>query len=307
MIVIENLSKVFAGFAAVDDISFTVDKGDVLGFLGPNGAGKTTTMRILASFIPPTSGRATVFGHDVVRQSIKSRALIGYMPESVPLYHEMRVDEYLRFRSRLKGVPAKGRNARIEQVLEKCRIKDVENKIIGHLSKGYRQRVGLADAIVSNPPILILDEPTIGLDPNQIRQVRDLIKELGQERTIIISTHILTEVEIVCNRVVIINHGKIAASDTLSNIVKDAAGRGKIKLEARGPKSEMESALKQLPGVTGVETAEADGYNAFTINSAQDVREDIYKAMVEHHWTIRELKREQETLEDLFVRITAKE
>lgn len=307
MIVIENLSKVFAGFAAVDDISFTVDKGDILGFLGPNGAGKTTTMRILASFIPPTSGRATVFGHDVVRQSIKSRALIGYMPESVPLYHEMRVDEYLRFRSRLKGVPAKERHSRIEQVLEKCRIKDVENKIIGHLSKGYRQRVGLADAIVSNPPILILDEPTIGLDPNQIRQVRDLIKELGQERTIIISTHILPEVEIVCNRVVIINHGKIAASDTLSNIVRDAAGRGKIKLEARGPKAEMESALKQLSGVTGVETAEADGYNAFTINSAQDVREDIYKAMVEHRWTIRELRREQETLEDLFVRITAKE
>ncbi|MFA5793792.1 MAG: ATP-binding cassette domain-containing protein [Candidatus Brocadiia bacterium] len=308
MISIENLSKHFAGFAAVDGISLAVEKGDILGFLGPNGAGKTTTMRVITSFIPPTSGRVTIFGHDVVRDSLKSRACIGYLPESVPFYPELRVGEYLEFRARLKGVPARERTQRLEQVMDKCRIKDVETKIIGHLSKGYRQRVGMADAIIHNPPILILDEPTIGLDPNQIRQVRDLIKELGQERTIIISTHILPEVEMICNRVVIINKGKIAASDTLSNLVRDAAGRGKVLAEIKGPKLDVESALRQIPGVTAVEANEVDGWNLVAISAGgQDIRELVYKTAAEHKWVIRELGRKQETLEELFVRITARE
>ncbi|MFH1228498.1 MAG: ATP-binding cassette domain-containing protein [Planctomycetota bacterium] len=308
MIAIENLSKHFAGFAAVDNISFTVDKGDILGFLGPNGAGKTTTMRVITSFIPPSSGRVTVFGHDVVRDSLKSRACIGYLPESVPFYPEMRINEYLTFRARLKGVPARERRSRIDQVMEKCRIKDVERKIIGHLSKGYRQRVGMADAIIHNPPILILDEPTIGLDPNQIRQVRDLIKELGQERTIIISTHILPEVEMICNRVVIINRGKIATLDTLSHLVQDAAVRGKVLAEIKGPKAEIENALKQIPGVTSVDTKEENGWNLLIINAGgQDIRDAVYKTAVDHKWLIRELTRKQESLEDMFVRITAKE
>ncbi|MFM8364216.1 MAG: ABC transporter ATP-binding protein, partial [Verrucomicrobiota bacterium] len=218
MIKVENLVKKFGATTAVDGIDFEVGKGEIVGFLGPNGAGKSTTMRMLAGFLPPTSGRATVAGFDVFTESLRAREHIGYMPENVPLYPDMRVGEFLRYRAALKGVPGRRLNERIGDVLELCGLADVRKKIIGRLSKGYRQRVGLADAMVHEPDLLILDEPTIGLDPNQIRLVRDLIRNLRRHHTILLSTHILPEVEALCSRVIIINKGRIEALDTPQNL-----------------------------------------------------------------------------------------
>ncbi|MFH1230227.1 MAG: ATP-binding cassette domain-containing protein [Planctomycetota bacterium] len=315
MIQVEGLTKKFGGFTAVDNISFRVENKEIVGFLGPNGAGKTTTMRILTSYLAPTSGKAAIAGFDVVRNSLEARKRIGYMPESVPFYSEMRVKEYLTFRAKLKGVPRKERTSRISEVLERCRVKEVENKIIGYLSKGYRQRVGLAEAIIHNPPILILDEPTIGLDPHQIKQTRELIKELGNNHTIIISTHILPEVEMVCNRVIVIHQGKIAAMDTLSNLIKSQ----KIKLDIRGAISEIINVLKQIEGVKNISYAPAfadasagredNSWNIMTIEltGEKDIREDIYHKILENKWVIREFKTERMSLEDMFIRITARE
>jgi ABC-2 type transport system ATP-binding protein len=303
MIEVRNLTKYYPGITAVNNISFDIAKGDIVGFLGPNGAGKTTTMRILTTFIPPSSGKATIAGHDVVTDSLNVRKLIGYMPETVPLYTEMRVNEYLKFRSKIKGVPAKERTARLNEVIESCRLKDVERTIIGHLSKGYRQRVGLAEAIINNPSILILDEPTIGLDPVQIRQTRSLIKELGRDRTIIISTHILPEVEMICNRVIIIAQGKIVAMDT--------TGQGKqqkeIRLELKGPGPAIKQVLEKISGVKEILWQEKDNVNLFRITSDEDLRETIAREMMQYNWIIRELKLVQVSLEDLFIKVTARE
>src|SRR3954463_6725250 len=218
MIKVEHLTKRYAGHTAIKDLSFEVSKGEIMGFLGPNGAGKSTTMRILASFMPPTSGSVSVAGYDVFSQSLQARAHLGYMPENVPLYNDMRVTEYLNYRAALKGVPSRRVAERVGDVKELCGLKEVEKKIIGALSKGYRQRVGMADALVHEPDLLILDEPTIGLDPNQIRQVRELIKNLGRHHTILISTHILPEVDMTCSRVMIINKGRVEASDAPENL-----------------------------------------------------------------------------------------
>src|SRR5437868_10165579 len=217
MIKVENLTKRYAGNTAIHDLNFEVGKGEIMGFLGPNGAGKTTTMRILSSFMPPTSGRATIAGFDIFEHSLQARDNLGYMPENVPLYNDMRVTEYLNYRGALKGIPHRRMPERVGDVKELCGLKEVENKLIGTLSKGYRQRVGLADALVHEPDLLILDEPTIGLDPNQIRQVRELIKNLGKQHTILLSTHILPEVEMTCSRVIIIHRGRIEASDAPDN------------------------------------------------------------------------------------------
>src|SRR5438067_2457242 len=214
MIKVEHLTKKYAGQTAIRDLNFEVGKGEIMGFLGPNGAGKTTTMRILSSFMPPTSGRATVAGFDIFDQSLQARAHLGYMPENVPLYNDMRVTEYLNYRAALKGIRHRRMAERVGDVKELCGLNEVENKLIGTLSKGYRQRVGLADALVHEPDLLILDEPTIGLDPNQIRQVHELIKNLGRQHTILLSTHILTVVEMKCSRVIIIHKGRIFLSDT---------------------------------------------------------------------------------------------
>ncbi|MFH0888042.1 MAG: ATP-binding cassette domain-containing protein [Planctomycetota bacterium] len=305
MIQVEGLTKKFGSFTAVNNISFRVDSKEIVGFLGPNGAGKTTTMRILTSYLAPTSGKASIAGFDVVRNSLEARKRIGYLPESVPFYPEMRVREYLIFRAKLKNVPRKERTSRISEVMERCRIKEVENKIIGYLSKGYKQRVGLAEAIIHNPPILILDEPTIGLDPHQIKQTRELIKELGQNHTIILSTHILPEVEMLCNRVVIIHQGKIAAMDTLSNLIKEQ----KIKLDIRGTISEIIDVLKQIEGVKSISSIEDNSWNIITIEltGEKDIREDIYRKILENKWVIREFKTERMSLEDMFIRITARE
>ncbi len=240
MIKVESLTKRYGGFTAIDNISFEVGKGEIVGFLGPNGAGKSTTMRILSSFMPATSGRASIAGFDVFEKSLEARAHLGYLPENVPLYTDMRVTEYLNYRAALKGVRGRRLKERVGDVMELCSLTDVQNKIIGTLSKGYRQRVGLADALVHDPDLLILDEPTIGLDPNQIRQVRELIRNLGKHHTILISTHILPEVEMTCSRVIIINKGRIEASDTPKNLVdriRTSGASGSKRKRARTPAS----------------------------------------------------------------------
>ena len=258
MIKVENLTKRFAGQAAIQDLNFEVGKGEIMGFLGPNGAGKSTTMRILSSFMPPTSGRATIAGFDIFEQSLQARAHLGYMPENVPLYNDMRVTEYLNYRAALKSVPHRRISERVGDVKELCGLKDVEKKLIGALSKGYRQRVGLADALVHEPDLLILDEPTSGLDPNQIRQVRDLIKNLGKQHTILLSTHILPEVEMTCSRVIIIHKGKIEACDTPENLLSRIRTAGGVRLEAKVGKDDGVEELKKIGGVRDV-TMASDG------------------------------------------------
>ena len=243
MIKVENLTKRYAGHTAVKDLSFEVERGEIVGFLGPNGAGKSTTMKILSCFLPATGGRASVAGYDVFTQSLEVRQHLGYMPENVPLYTDMRVNEYLEHRAALKGLGGKKLKMRVGEVKELTSLNDVQRKIIGTLSKGYRQRVGLADALVGDPDLLILDEPTIGLDPNQIRQVRDLIKNLGQKHTILLSTHILPEVEMTCSRVIILHKGKIEASDTPQNLLGQLRAVGNIRLEAN---TGQDNALEQL-------------------------------------------------------------
>ena len=306
MIKVENLTKRYAGQPAIQDLNFEVGKGEIMGFLGPNGAGKTTTMRILASFMPPTSGRATVAGFDVFAQSLQARAHLGYMPENVPLYGDMRVTEYLDYRAALKGVPHRRIAERVGDVKELCGLKEVENKLIATLSKGYRQRVGLADALLHEPDLLILDEPTIGLDPNQIRQVRDLIKNLGKQHTILLSTHILPEVEMTCSRVIIIHKGRIEACDTPENLLGKIRQAGGVLLEAKVGADSGAEELKKISGVRDV-IVDSDGdWGIFSlrVESGADVREEIFRLATARQWRVRELTQRRATLEDVFVEIT---
>jgi ABC-2 type transport system ATP-binding protein len=306
MIDVQNLTKQYAGFRAVQGISFHVNKGEIVGFLGPNGAGKSTTMKILAGYLPPSDGQIKVGGFDVVTQSLEVRKRIGYMPENNPLYLDMRVNEFLRFRARLKGVPSKRVKDRVEEVKKKCSLVDVQHKIIGNLSKGYRQRVGLADAMVHEPDLLILDEPTIGLDPNQIRSVRDLIKELGREHTILLSTHILSEVEMTCNRVLIINRGKIEASDTPANLTRLVRGGGALKLEVKTPAAGAAQKLGALAHVDEVEVLQDGEWTQLKIYAkpGEDVRDAVYGVIRRENWDLREMTRMRATLEDVFVELT---
>jgi len=306
MINVENLTKRYAGQAAIRDLNFEVGKGEIMGFLGPNGAGKTTTMRILAGFMPATSGRASIAGFDIFEQSLQARTRLGYMPENVPLYSDMRVTEYLEYRAALKGVPHRRIAERVGDVKELCGVKDVERKIIGALSKGYRQRVGLADALLHEPDLLILDEPTIGLDPNQIRQVRELIKNLGRQHTILLSTHILPEVEMTCSRVIIIHKGRIEACDTPENLLGKLRQAGGVVLEAKVGKDNGAEELKKISAVRDV-TTDVDGeWNVFSlrVESGADVREEVFRLATARHWTVRELTQRRATLEDVFVEIT---
>ena len=306
MIKVENLTKRYAGQMAIHDLNFEVGKGEIMGFLGPNGAGKTTTMRILSSFMPPTSGRASVAGFDIFEQSLQARAHLGYMPENVPLYNDMRVTEYLDYRAALKGVPHRRVAERVGDVKELCGLKDVEKKLIGALSKGYRQRVGLADALVHEPDLLILDEPTSGLDPNQIRQVRDLIKNLGRQHTILLSTHILPEVEMTCSRVIIINKGRIEACDTPENLLGRIRTAGGVIVEAKVGSDKGAEELKKIPGVRDV-TVSVDGewgIFALRVEAGMDVREEVFRLASDRHWMLRELSQRKATLEDVFVEIT---
>lgn len=306
MIEVEKLTKKYAGLTAIDKLSFEVGKGEIVGFLGPNGAGKTTTMRILSSYLPATSGRASIAGYDIFRDSLKARTHLGYLPENVPLYTDMRVNEYLRFRGSLKGLSGGKLKTRVGAVNELCDLKLVESKLIGSLSKGFKQRVGLAEAMVHEPDLLILDEPTIGLDPNQIRQVRELIKSLGQRHTILLSTHILSEVEVTCTRVIIINRGRIEASDTPENLVRQLRTSGVVRLEVKTGEDNPVQWLDNIPSVKEVRMTEEDGWRicAVRIEANTDVREEIYRLAVERNWTVRELSRERATLEDVFVELT---
>jgi ABC-2 type transport system ATP-binding protein len=299
MIQVENLTKYFGPVLAVDRVSFQVDRGEVVGFLGPNGAGKTTTMRILTGYLPATSGLAKVAGFDVMTESMGVRQNIGYLPESVPLYPEMRVEEYIHFRAKLKGVPRPDRARHVDYCLERCRLKEVRRRLVGTLSKGYRQRVGLADAMVHDPPILILDEPTSGLDPLQIRETLALIKELGERRTVLLSTHILSEVEAVCERVVIIATGRLRMSEMLDELESAAV----ILLETRGP---SEQVIKTLQGVDGITVVNPKGHDndwtSFEVHTRDnaDEREAVGSAVARHGWAIRRLERKRRRLEDAF-------
>ncbi len=306
MIKVESLTKKYAGQIAIRDLSFEVGSGEIMGFLGPNGAGKTTTMRILSSFMPPTSGRASIAGFDIFSQSLQARAHLGYMPENVPLYNDMRVTEYLNYRAALKNIPHRRVAERVGDVKELCGLKEVENKMIGALSKGYRQRVGLADALVHEPDLLILDEPTIGLDPNQIRQVRELIRNLGKQHTILLSTHILPEVEMTCSRVIIIHKGKIEACDTPENLVQRIRTAGGVRLEAKTGNDEGAAELKRIPAVRDVTVSDEDGWKVFSlrVESGADVREQVFRLARDRRWDVRELSARRATLEDVFVEIT---
>lgn len=305
MIKVEDLTKRYAGVTAIQDLNFEVAKGEIVGFLGPNGAGKSTTMRILTGYLPATSGRASIAGFDVFEKSIEARRRTGYLPENTPLYHDMRVGEYLRYRANLKGVPGSKVRERVGDVLELCSLGDRERSLIGSLSKGYRQRVGLADALVHDPELLILDEPTIGLDPNQIRHVRELIKNLGGRRTVLISTHILPEVEIMCSRVIVIHKGRIRASDTAENLLKNHRATGSMRLEAKADATAQET-LSRLDGVKDV-MLETDGdWSIFhlRLEANADPCEDVMRLAASKHWPVRELMRRRPTLEDVFVELT---
>ena len=306
MIKVENLTKKYAGQTAIRDLNFEVGQGEIMGFLGPNGAGKTTTMRILASFMPPTSGRASIAGFDIFEQSLQARAHLGYMPEHVPLYNDMRVNEYLNYRAALKSIPHRRMSERVGDVKELCGLREVENKLIRALSKGFRQRVGLADALLHEPDLLILDEPTIGLDPNQIRQVRELIKNLGKQHTILLSTHILPEVEMTCTRVIIINKGRIEACDTPENLLGRIRTAGGVTLEAKVGADDAAAELKKITGVRDVSEADDHGWKILSlrVESGADVRPEVFRLARDRHWEVRELTARRATLEDVFVEIT---
>lgn len=300
MIEVSGLTKTFGATVAVNHISFEVDRGEIVGLLGPNGAGKTTTMRILTCFLPATSGTASVAGFDCRNDSLDVRRRVGYLPENVPMYPEMRVREYLMFRAKLKEVPRRQRRLRIDYCMQRCQIGDVARKLLGALSKGYRQRVGLADAMLHDPDLLILDEPTVGLDPIQVREARKLITELGQDHTVLLSTHILPEVEIVCKRVIIIVEGRIALDEQLVNLQRDSV----ITLEVRGPQDKVHQVLETTEGVTSVsDLPSSDGIAAFEIRTKdnQDLREVVSQRAVSNGWTIRQLDLRRRTLEDHFV------
>src|SRR5437867_6601345 len=300
MIKVENLTKRYAGVTALGGVSFEVQPGEIVGFLGPNGAGKSTTMRILTGFIPASAGRASVAGFDVFEDSLEVRRHIGYMPENNPLYVDMRVNEFLKFRARLKGVPRSERRNRLQEVMKQCGLSDVSHRVIGQLSKGYRQRVGLADALLAEPDLLILDEPTIGLDPVQIRQVRQLIKDLGKRHTILLSSHILPEVEMTCNRVIIIHHGKILASDTPENLTKALRAGGLIAVEIRG--TDVPAKLREVAGVDSVECKTGDdGFVHATVQPKAAVhhRDAIHHIVAANGWTPRQLAPPRTTVVDV--------
>ena len=306
MISVQDLTKEYGMVKAVDHISFEVSRGTIVGFLGPNGAGKTTTMRILTTYLPATSGVAKVAGYDVMYESMEVRRNIGYLPESVPLYPEMRVEEYLLYRARLKQVDRRIRKARIDKCMERCRIREVRRRLIGTLSKGYRQRVGLADSLVHDPPILIMDEPTSGLDPLQIRETLNTIKELGQEHTILLSTHILSEVEAVCERVIIINRGKIGLDSPLKELSTDTTD---VQVEIKCPPETARRVLESVPGVASVTVRELPGgwteADVRTQND-QDLREVIAAKIQQNQWPLRRLDLRQRRLEDHFVEVVVR-
>jgi len=310
VISVSQLTKAYGNVLAVDHISFEVPKGQVVGFLGPNGAGKSTTLRMLTCYLPPTSGGATINGFDIFHQSEQVRENLGYLPENVPMYTEMRVEEYLDFRGRLRKMPRELRRKRMDYVIERCWLGNVRRRVIGHLSKGYRQRVGLADSMLHNPAVLILDEPTVGLDPTQIRESRKLIKDLGGDHTIMLSTHILPEVEAVCDRAIVIAGGKIVAQGTPDELRSSRRMQARVLVECRGPAKDVENALSRVSGVQAVEILNGTPDKSFVTaairpSDGRDVREEVARTIIQSGWPLREIRLEHATLEEFFVQVTA--
>ena len=311
MIEVENLTKRYGSLTAVSDISFTIDKGEIVGFLGPNGAGKTTTMRVLTCFLSATEGSARVAGFDIFDQPHEVKKRIGYLPEAPPIYRDMRVQTYLEFIANIKGVPKSKRKARMDMVMERTGLVERARQEISQLSKGYRQRVGLAQAIIHDPEVIVLDEPTSGLDPNQTREVRRLIEELAQDRTVILSTHILPEVAVTCSRVIIINNGKISAVDTPTNLSKKMKGNERVYIEVGGTHEAAAAALEGIPGLLSVERVdEVPGeLTGFYVDAPieNEIRPEIVSTLVGKGIDVLELRREEMSLEDIFVEVTTDE
>lgn len=301
MIQVENLSKYYGDYPAIEGVTFRVEKGEIMGFLGPNGAGKTTTMRILTGYMPPSSGAARVAGYDVFAESLEARKHIGYLPESVPLYTDMSVRSYLQFMARLRG--ARKNQARLDEVMEKVNLQDEADTLIGHLSKGYRQRVGLAQALIHDPDVLILDEPTIGLDPRQVREVRELIKGLAGEHTVILSTHILSEASQLCGRILIINNGHIVAEDTPERLTASLKGNDRILIRTQKTPENLEGELAKIEGISSVEPT-ADGAFELSCAAGQDRRAEIAAVVVQRGWGLLELRPLVMGLEEIFLKLT---
>jgi ABC-2 type transport system ATP-binding protein len=307
MIEVERLTKRYGPTLAVSDVSFEVQKGEVLGFLGPNGAGKTTTMRVITGYLLPSEGRVRVAGYDVVEEPLETKRRTGYLPEAPPVYPDMTVVEYLAFVARIKGVPRRESKKRIEEVREKCALTDVGHRQIGKLSRGYRQRVGLAQALIHNPEVLVLDEPTAGLDPKQIIETRELIKSLAGQHTVVLSTHILPEVSKTCQRVVVINQGKVVAVGTPAELTSRLQGYETVLITVEGPAAEIMGKFECVPGVKMVEPREASGSRVtfeIYVEKGRDVRPELARAVVESQWKLLELKTSGLSLEDIFLKLT---
>ena len=306
MIAVQDLTKYYGQTPAISRLSFEVAKGEIVGFLGPNGAGKTTTLKILAGFLPPTSGKAYINGHDCVTESLAVRRSLGYLPETAPLYTELTVSQFLRFAARAKGVDSKDEQAEVDRVIEACLLGEVRNKLISSLSKGFRQRVGLAQALVHKSPLLILDEPTIGLDPAQIVEIRQLIKDLSGDYTVVLSSHILPEVSQLCQRVIIINRGQIVASDTPENLSRQLGHGSRLKIEIKGPIPEITAALK---GISGVKEVVSQGEARFLVETTSDLelRPEIARQVVARGWDLLELQVQEFTLEEVFLNLVTEE
>ncbi len=306
MVYVHNLTKRYGSLVAVENLSFQLDRGDVLGFLGPNGAGKTTTMRIITGYMPPTKGTVHIEGVDIFDDPIRAKKLIGYLPENPPLYNDMTVAEYLDFVADIKQVKRKEKKSKIFYVLEKCGLSEVRKRIIGHLSKGYRQRVGIAQALVNNPSVLVLDEPTIGLDPVQIIEIRDLIKSLSGERTVILSTHILPEVTMICSKVVIINEGKMVLEESLQNLSEGLRNSRELLLRVRQSGETVKEKIMSLKGVSGVRMGYS-GEFIVTPSEGREIREDIVRIVIENDFGLLELRPLVNTLEEIFLKVISSE
>ena len=309
MIEVQDLTHYYGPYAAIEDVSFDVQRGEILGFLGPNGAGKTTTMRILTGFMPPTRGQVTLDGNDIVEQSLEVRKRVGYLPETVPLYTDMTVSNYLKYMGTLRKMPSRNIKRRIGEVIDVCRLEDYRNTLIGKLSKGFRQRVGIAQAILHEPEVLVLDEPTIGIDPIQVVETRRLIQELGQAQTVVLSSHILPEVSMICDRVLIIHEGRIVAEDTPSNLAERLQGTEHLEVEVGGPVPQVLSALRRVPGVTSVSHRSFQGRELYSVQAKQgeDLRDEVSRAVISNEWSLLSMQSVGMSLEEIFLRLTTHE
>jgi ABC-2 type transport system ATP-binding protein len=306
MIAVKDLTKYYGSFAAIHNLNFEVADGEIIGFLGPNAAGKTTTLKILAGFMPPTSGTAAVHGYDCVSQSLAARKSLGYLPETVPLYPDLTVSQFLDFAAQAKGLDRGQRRLEVDRAVDDCSLEEVRNTLVAVLSKGFRQRVGLAQALLGRPPLLILDEPTIGLDPAQIVEIRELIRQLAGDHTVILSSHILPEVSQLCQRVMIINRGQIVASDTPANLTHQLNRDARIHLAVKGPVPEVQTALQAVPGVKAVRGQE-DGTFTLEADLDSEVRPELARCIVQRGWDLLELKTQEFTLEDVFMNLVTEE